>query len=232
MSAENPAAAGDLADFTALCRRLPEALADPPPRRLPDAECDRRAAVTLLVVPGGPPADPPRGPGGEPDRTTPFGLFVHRARVDGDPWSGHVALPGGRHDPADADLVDTARREMEEETGIRLPDEALLGRLDDLHPRTAHLPSIAITPFVAALPRRPDVEESHELAGHLWIPLPDLAASARRSLLLRELPAPREFPTIEYAGAVIWGLTFAIVENFLERLGARPPGPPPGGRAR
>jgi 8-oxo-dGTP pyrophosphatase MutT (NUDIX family) len=208
--------------------RVREALATHPPRRLPEEECDFRAAVTLLLAPA---AAPPGAGGADPsfDVAGVAALFVHRARVDGDPWSGHIALPGGRSDPADRDLLGTALREMREETGIVLEPREVLGRLDELHPRTSHLPSIGITPFVAWLSARPEVELNHELAGHLWIPVADLASPEHRSLLLRESPTPRRFPTIEYAGAVIWGLTFAVVDDFLSRLGLRPPGPPPEG---
>lgn len=187
---------------------LSERLATPEPVVLPPDAADRRAAVTMLVTP-------------EPEIPEQIeALFALRAEVEGDPWSGHVALPGGREDPADADLFDTARRELLEETSIHLPRSAFVGRLDDLHPRAAHLPSIVVTPFVAWLPARPDVRENHELAGHIWIPLRELAAPERRSTLERRRPEPRVFETIEYAGAVVWGLTLAIVENFLRRLGS------------
>lgn len=199
--------------------RLREALTGTPARRLPDEECERRAAVTLLLAPSDEPAPPASG----------AALFVRRARVEGDPWSGHVALPGGRHDPGDPDLLATALRETWEETGIVLRPEHVLGRLDELHPRSAHLPSIGITPFVAWLPTRPEVVLNHELTGHVWIPVSDLAAPGRRSSLVRTRPRTRRFPSIEIDGAVIWGLTFAIVENLLDRLGQRPEGPPAEG---
>ncbi len=190
--------------------RLPELLAAPEPTRIPGDAADLRAAVTLLLTP-------------EPEIPESIeALFGLRAEVEGDPWSGHVALPGGRRDPGDADLLDTARRELREETSIDLPRSACVGRLDELHPRSAHLPSIAITPFVAWLPRRPDIHLNYELAGHIWIPLSALADPERRSTLERRTPEPRIFETIEYAGAVVWGLTLAIVEDFLRRIGEHP----------
>jgi 8-oxo-dGTP pyrophosphatase MutT (NUDIX family) len=186
---------------------LPDLLATPEPVVLPPGAADRRAAVTLLLTP-------------EPAISSQIeALFALRAEVEGDPWSGHVALPGGREDPGDTDLYDTARRELREETAIDLPSSAFVGRLDDLHPRAAHLPSIVVSPFVAWLAERPVVDENYELAGHVWIPLTELAAPARRSSFVRQAPEPREFQTIEYAGARVWGLTLAIVEDFLRRIG-------------
>ncbi len=141
-----------------------------------------------------------------------------RAARDGDPWSGHVALPGGRSEPADSDLLDTARRETREETNVEVARDRFVGRLSEIHPRSAHLPSIGVTPFVAWLPHRPEVRENHELAGHLWVPLDVLRSARNRSTLIRRQPVERVFPTIEYAGAVIWGLTLAIIDEFVDRL--------------
>jgi len=53
---------------------------------------------------------------------TPEVLFIKRASRKGDRWTGHVALPGGRRDPEDADDRAAAIRETEEEVGIVLND--------------------------------------------------------------------------------------------------------------
>lgn len=183
---------------------IAEALRKPRPARLPDEECDARAAVALILAPD--------------EHGSVSGLFVMRAARAGDPWSGHVALPGGRSEPTDEDLLDTARRETREETYVELDRGQFLGRLSEIHPRSVHLPSIGVTPYVAWLPTRPEVRENHELAGHLWVPVEALSSADNRSTLIRPKPVERVFPTIEYAGAVIWGLTLAIVDEFVARL--------------
>jgi 8-oxo-dGTP pyrophosphatase MutT (NUDIX family) len=126
-----------------------------------------------------------------------------------------VALPGGRRDAEDADLLETARRETLEETGLVLERDDHIGRLGEIHPRSRHLPSICVTPFVAWMATHQEVHENHELSGHLWVPICALADPAYRSTLIREAPTTREFPAIDYEGDVIWGLTFAILEDFL-----------------
>ncbi|KAF1814436.1 hypothetical protein P152DRAFT_271410 [Eremomyces bilateralis CBS 781.70] len=47
-------------------------------------------------------------------------LFIKRTSRKGDPWGGHIALPGGRRDPEDADDLAAAIRETEEEVGLTL----------------------------------------------------------------------------------------------------------------
>lgn len=67
-------------------------------------------------------------------------LFIQRSSRDGDPWSGHIACPGGRRDADDADDFACAVRETREEIGLDLADTVqyhYLGRLDDVRlPRT------------------------------------------------------------------------------------------------
>ena len=66
-----------------------------------------------------------------------------------------MALPGGRRDPSDVDLVDTAIREVLEEVGLQLQRDQLAGRLGDVIPRTPVLPPVAVRPFVFLLPTTP-----------------------------------------------------------------------------
>src|SRR6476646_9126644 len=51
-------------------------------------------------------------------------LFIKRAERESDPWSGHMAFPGGRREPSDETLLHTARRETLEEVGLDLASAA------------------------------------------------------------------------------------------------------------
>jgi 8-oxo-dGTP pyrophosphatase MutT (NUDIX family) len=89
-------------------------------------------------------------------------LFIKRADAPGDPWSGHMAFPGGRHDAVDASLAETAVRETREETAIDIVASGrLVGRLDDLAPRSPMLPRILIRPYIAVVRADVEVRASH-----------------------------------------------------------------------
>ena len=141
-------------------------------------------------------------------------LFIRRAvRLD-DPWSGHIALPGGRRDPGDADLLATAVRETREEVGLELPAAALLGALDDLAPSVPRLPPLVIRPHVFGLETRPDARVSAEVAETMWLPLAELpACEGKTTVPIRGLSV--EVPCFNRGGVVIWGLTYRILLGFL-----------------
>ena len=183
--------------------RLAAGLRSHTPRVLPLDPSWRRAAVSLVMRVDG---------DDDPDV-----LFIRRASYAGDPWSGHIALPGGRHEAGDATLEETAVRETREETAIDLAAASvLLGRLDDLEPRTVVLPRIVISPFVFAMWGEPVVVPSEEVAEAFWVPLSVLRdpASAREAEI--ELPGGvRRVTSYQHEGRVIWGLTERVVRQFL-----------------
>ncbi|HYK81605.1 MAG TPA: CoA pyrophosphatase [Gemmatimonadales bacterium] len=148
-------------------------------------------------------------------------LFIHRAERAGDPWSGQVALPGGRRDPHDADLLATAIRETREETGVELGAAERLGALDDLHPRTPTLPPVVVRPFVFGLGERPTLTPSPEVQGAFWLALGSLAEpGVRQELTLTVQGTPRTFPAYRVREGLIWGMTERILTPFLQRVDA------------
>lgn len=177
---------------------LRRALADRPARAARRSERSLEAGVCLVLRP----AD---------DLEL---LLIERVEREGDPWSGHVALPGGMREGGDRDLLDTALRETAEEVGVRLDREgSLLGALDELSPSTRRLPPLVISPFVAAVP--PGIEltlDRREVAGALWAPISGLADPAARSHVEYHYEGQDlRFPAIAFAGHRIWGLTYRIL---------------------
>ena len=146
-------------------------------------------------------------------------LLIKRARSERDPWSGHMALPGGRRDDMDGDLRQTARRETLEETGVDLERVgAALGRLEDVAPSSPQLPRLTISSFVFGVPA--DTEAwvaSEEIEKIFWIPLDDLRNPDHHGTVEVPLPGgPRDFPCYHLVGEHVWGLTHRILQHFLE----------------
>ena len=151
-------------------------------------------------------------------RSEPAFLLVRRSRSPRDPWSGQMALPGGRRDPGDDDLRATAVRETHEEVGIDLDHSgALLGRLSDLRPTSRAIPRLVIAPFVFRLARDVDARvASTEIAAVYWVPVAALTAPGARSEVMIDTPAGRRgFPCYWVEGHPVWGLTHRILERFL-----------------
>ncbi|HKK08445.1 MAG TPA: hypothetical protein VKA44_06135, partial [Gemmatimonadota bacterium] len=77
------------------------------------------------------------------------------------------------------------------------------------------------TPYVGWADGDARVRENVELAGHVWVPVRALVAPEHRATLrLERRGAVRVFPAVEYGGRTIWGLTFRIVREFLDIVGA------------
>jgi 8-oxo-dGTP pyrophosphatase MutT (NUDIX family) len=146
-------------------------------------------------------------------------LLIRRAERVGDPWSGHMALPGGRQDPAEPDLFTTAVRETAEEVGLALRRQDLIGSLDDVVPRTPVLPPIAVRPHVFALSQRPSLTLNPEVAAARWVPL-DLLLDPEtyNSIRLDIRGETREFPAYQLDDSVVWGMTERILSSLLLHL--------------
>lgn len=176
---------------------LERAEPDPDPRPL------RHAAVALVLR---------RGPDDEPEL-----LLIKRAEHEMDPWSGQIALPGGRHEPQDATLEETAARETLEETGLDLArDGRILGTLDELSPNTPVLPRVVVRPYVALLGGGTDVTPSDEVAAAFWVPLAALREErgwSEATIVVRG--RERRVPCFEYEEYLVWGLTERVLRQFV-----------------
>ncbi len=172
------------------------------PVRVPLSEGSPRAAVALVVRPA------------HDDLEL---LLIQRTSRAGDPWSGHMAFPGGRSEPGDIDPLATAIREAREEVAVDLQASGtLLGALDDTHPRMSPV-RIVVSPYVFSVPASTLAIPNHEVDATVWIPLRQLLlpAATTEHLLERQPGETLRFPALTYEGYVIWGLTHRILSQFL-----------------
>jgi 8-oxo-dGTP pyrophosphatase MutT (NUDIX family) len=148
-------------------------------------------------------------------------LLIRRAEREGDPWSGQIGLPGGRIDPIDPSLEATAIRETQEEVGIDLARHgAILGVLDELRPRTPHLPPIIVRPFVAVLHDPIALRPNSEVAEARWVPLDALMAPVSRvqtAVTVRGMTFQVE--AFQHEEFIVWGMTERILTGFAEAIG-------------
>ena len=146
-------------------------------------------------------------------------LLIRRAERADDPWSGQIALPGGRYDVGDGDLFATAVRETHEETGVDLSGAERLGVLDDLYPRTSTLPPVVVRPFVFGLAQRSALVPSDEVQRAFWLPLRRLSEpGVRREVTLTLRGAVRTFPAYLVDDDLIWGMTERILTPFVDLM--------------
>jgi 8-oxo-dGTP pyrophosphatase MutT (NUDIX family) len=148
-------------------------------------------------------------------------LIIRRAERDGDPWSGHLALPGGRADEDDDDLLITAARETREEVGIDLlgnPNSRrrFIGQLSLVAPQNRLLPPIEITPLVAIAPENVAINLSDEVAAAFWMPVEQLRLSGMSDTFrLQHGSLTRKWPAYPSPEGPIWGITGKILSEFL-----------------
>jgi 8-oxo-dGTP pyrophosphatase MutT (NUDIX family) len=175
------------------------------PRILTD-ERSQKAAVAVVLREG--------------EDRRPEVLFIKRADRPADPWSGHMAFPGGRVDLADATIRSAAERETLEEVGLSLDAAEKLGRLDDLQGlrdggRSA---GIVISAFVYHHRSPGPLRISDEVEEAFWVSLSTLSDPLRRVEYSHPLVGATTYPGILVGDPdrhVVWGLTYRFVESFL-----------------
>jgi len=187
--------------------RLAAALRARPGKTISPEGGERYAAVAVVFRAGG---------DGHPEL-----LMIKRAELVTDPWSGHVACPGGRVEPRDRDLEDTAVRETLEETGLDIRAHGrVLGTLDDLAPRISALPPLVIRPFVAVVESDVTIVANPEVADAFWVPLSVLREPASWGLGLVDIrgQGEREVDVFRHQQHTVWGLTERVLRDLVGKI--------------
>ncbi len=142
-------------------------------------------------------------------------VFIQRPAYDGF-HSGQISFPGGRFEPEDQDLQQTALREAYEEVGIDPTKVEVVKRLTDLYIPPSNY---RVSPFVGLFPQRPGFVPDHkEVERILELPV---AQFLRRSNV-KKIPITLsngqclETPCYLINGHTIWGATAMIMAEFVE----------------
>ena len=148
-------------------------------------------------------------------------LMIKRAERDGDPWSGHMAFPGGRMDPGDANSLAVARRETKEEIGLTLDDTApCIGRLSELRARSQgkRFPLI-VSPYVFKINHDPKLTPNYEVAETIWVPLKFmLDTSNREEMYFERGNFKANLPFYMYKDNRIWGLSLLMLDELVRLI--------------
>ncbi len=146
------------------------------------------------------------------------GLIFTERRADLRRHAGEISFPGGRPDPGDADLRQTALREAEEEIGL---DPAAVELGEALPTTGTFVTGYRIHPFVGRIPHPGELSlqpNPAEVETVLTFSLDALREGYEIRRLLRR-GVPIHTPTYEVDGHLIWGATARILGDLLERLG-------------
>lgn len=146
-------------------------------------------------------------------------LFIRRAERSGDPWSGHMAFPGGRHEVHDETLLHTAVRETREEIGLDLSTAGeLVATLPDV---PTHKTGLVVRPYVFALRHARHLTLSEEVAEIVWTDVAPLLRGEGAGTF-RYQPEDHDasfvLPCLRVRGHVVWGLTYRMLELLFEAL--------------
>ena len=143
-------------------------------------------------------------------------LFIERAQHPDDPWSGHIAFPGGRIEADDPSPQAAAERETLEEVGLDLSGAEYWGRVDDL---TGHMLPVVVSGFVYRLATPAALVLSQEVESAFWVGADPLRDPGNRTQYrLRHRGAEQAFPALDLLGPnrpLLWGLTFRIVRQLV-----------------
>jgi 8-oxo-dGTP pyrophosphatase MutT (NUDIX family) len=138
-------------------------------------------------------------------------LLLRRAHGLGS-HAGQVAFPGGKADPTDTDLIDTALREAAEEVGVKAETVRVIATLPPMY---VFVSNFRVTPVLAywEQPHPVAVVDYGETAAVAHAPIRELA-DARNRL---QVKGPRGFRTPGFVlpGLLVWGFTAFVVELLL-----------------
>ena len=167
-----------------------------------------KAAVALII--SGEPADPTL-------------CFIRRAEHESDPWSGHMAFPGGRVESSDVDPHAAAIRETWEEIGLDLAQSEEMGPLLEMPVFARGQPTgMTLYSFLFFLPGTPpQLELNREVAEVYWPKLSFLIDQKNWDQIhyqRKELDLDIHLPTIRLGEQHIWGLTYRMLRQFLDLL--------------
>ena len=144
-------------------------------------------------------------------------LMIRRAKFQGDPWSGHMAFPGGRVEAFDDSIRAGALRELSEELQIGFDQLEPLGQLSDVKAKMVPKhKQLVISAFVFKAKHALKPIKNEEVAEYHWIPLRFFAETRRKRMWWMRKLRPLVLPYYRYNKRRVWGLSLAMIDELFK----------------
>jgi 8-oxo-dGTP pyrophosphatase MutT (NUDIX family) len=144
-------------------------------------------------------------------------VWVIKRTADMRHHARELAFPGGKHDHGDADLRDTALRELEEELGIPRGAVRVLGAMDRVPTATSRF---TLNPFVVLVAKGTEATpHAGEVAALIRMPLADFFAGRVPYRAVR-LDATRVSPIFDFDAGSMYGASAHVLDEVLRAYAA------------
>jgi 8-oxo-dGTP pyrophosphatase MutT (NUDIX family) len=141
-------------------------------------------------------------------------ILIERSSYEGK-HSAQMAFPGGKPEHTDLHLEHTARRESEEELGIR---SNLGERIAELTNVWIPVSSFEVTPFVFLHDERPTIEiNQREVAKFFEVKVVDLldeASISKTTIKVNDQVRMKDIPCFILNEKIVWGATALILAEL------------------
>lgn len=151
-------------------------------------------------------------------------ILIERASHPHDPWSGHLAFPGGKKEAKDQNLLDTAIRETHEEIGLLLKAEQLYGVGE--HAIAGHYSGrkIFVAPYhfkidIQDLPQKYNIDTKEVSHVHLISENYFTEESNHREEAFHPKLKHQKFPFIPLNNRRLWGFTYEQLSIHYHKRG-------------
>jgi 8-oxo-dGTP pyrophosphatase MutT (NUDIX family) len=146
-------------------------------------------------------------------------VFIKRSEHPDDPWSGHVAFPGGGFEAIDKDGKSTSIRECKEEVGVDLLKSDYQHFVSELIPLKYFKGSrLSLKSYLFFSSQRPLFFDVAEVSDIFEVPVKDFfVVSYYEKKMLTSIESPQLVFTPKDSKYFIWGLTLAILLDYISR---------------